>query len=188
MEKRIREVFEEDIALYQKALAGDVPSAVQSATDLILVSLKAGGKLLIAGNGGSAADAQHFAAELVGKYLKERPAISAIALTTDTSILTAWSNDFSFDSVFARQIQAHGKKGDVFFGISTSGNSKNIIEAVAKAKKHGLKTVLLLGGTGGQMKGTGDVEILVPSATTPRIQEVHTSIIHIISELVEAGI
>lgn len=147
---------------------------------------KAGGKVLIAGNGGSAADSQHFAGELVGYFKNhERRGYPVIALSTDTSILTAWSNDHSFEDVFARQIGAHGKKGDVFIGLSTSGNSKNILAAFAKAKELGLTTVAWLGGAGGKMKGTTDIELIVPSANTPRIQEIHTLLLHSIAEEIE---
>jgi len=145
----------------------------------------AGGKILIAGNGGSAADAQHFAAEIVGRYKKERKGYPAIALTTDSSILTAWSNDYSFDSLFSRQIEALGNIGDVFFGISTSGNSKNIIEGVKKARKLGIKTICLLGKDGGTVKGLADISLVIPSDDTARIQETHIMCIHIMCEEIE---
>lgn len=144
-----------------------------------------GNKILIAGNGGSAADAQHFAAEIVGRYKKERKGYPAIALTTDTSIITALANDYSFDLIFARQIESLGKKGDVFFGISTSGNSKNVIEGMKKAKVLGLTTICLLGKDGGVLKDLADISIIVPSDNTPRIQEAHIMLIHIICEEVE---
>jgi len=158
---------------------------VEKAVVVIREAFAADGQLLIAGNGGSAADAQHFAAEFVCRFKKERRALPAIALTTDTSVLTAWSNDYSFDSVFARQVEAYGRKGDVFVGITTSGNSKNIIAALTAAKKQGMKTVVFSGGTGGAMKGMAEIEIVVPSTNTPRIQEVHTLVLHSISEEVE---
>jgi D-sedoheptulose 7-phosphate isomerase len=148
-------------------------------------TLSSGHKILIAGNGGSAADAQHFAAELVGRYKLERKGYPAIALTTDSSIITAWSNDFAFDSVFSRQLEALGRPGDLFFGISTSGNSLNIIQAVKVAKKLGLKVVCLLGNKGGQLKDLADISMVVPSSNTPRIQEVHILMIHIICEEAE---
>jgi len=144
-----------------------------------------GNKILIAGNGGSAADAQHFAAEIVGRYKKERKGYPAIALTTDTSIITALANDYNFDLIFARQVEALAKKGDIFFGISTSGNSKNIIEGVKKAKELGVTTVCLLGKGGGKLKDLADFSIIVPSNNTPRIQESHIMLIHIICEEVE---
>ena len=146
---------------------------------------RGGYKLLIAGNGGSAADAQHFAGEIVGRYKKERKGFPAIALTTDSSVLTSWSNDYSFDTVFSRQIEALAKKGDIFFGISTSGNSKNVIEGVKKAKEIGITTICLLGKDGGKLKDLADLSIVVPSDNTPRIQECHIMLIHIICEEVE---
>lgn len=142
--------------------------------------------MLIAGNGGSAAQAQHFAAEFVGKYDKlERHAHSALALSVDTSVLTAWSNDYHFNLVFSRQVEAHGRNGDVFVGISTSGNSQNIIEALAAAKKRGLTTIALLGKSGGKAKGLADIEFIVPSESTARIQEVHNILIHALTDEVE---
>ena len=158
---------------------------IAKAIDCINESYKNKGKLLIAGNGGSAADSQHFAAELVSKYKLERRGYPAIALSVNTSVLTAYSNDYDYTGVFARQVEALGAAGDVFVGLSTSGNSKNIIAAAEKAKSMGIKTILLLGGSGGKLKGTGDIEIIVPSSNTPRIQENHIFIIHIISEEVE---
>jgi len=144
-----------------------------------------GSKLLIAGNGGSAADSQHFAAEIVGRYKKERRGYPAIALTTDTSILTAWGNDYDFESVFSRQIESLGQQGDIFLGISTSGNSKNVILAVKKAKEMGMITIGLLGNNGGNLKDLVDMSIIVPSTNTARIQEVHITIIHILCEEIE---
>jgi len=143
------------------------------------------GKILIFGNGGSAADAQHLAAELVNRFKKERAPLPAIALTTDTSILTAISNDYDFSEVFSKQILALGKKGDMALGISTSGKSPNVIEALKVAKKLGLYTVGLSGGDGGFMKDFCDYLILVPSRETPRIQEGHLLFLHIFSELLE---
>lgn len=148
-------------------------------------TINRGNKVLICGNGGSAADAQHFAAELVGRYLKERDAISAIALTTDSSILTAIANDYGFVHIFRRQIEALGKDGDLLFAISTSGNSGNVINAIETAKRIGLKVITLLGKDGGKIKGSGDTEIIIPYKKTPRIQELHITIIHILCELLE---
>jgi len=143
------------------------------------------GKILIFGNGGSAADAQHLAAELVNRFKKERAPMPAIALTTDTSILTAIANDYNFSEVFSKQILALGKKGDIALGISTSGKSPNVIEALKVAKKLGLYTVGLSGGDGGLMRDFCDYLILVPSRETPRIQEGHLLFLHIFSELLE---
>ena len=143
------------------------------------------GKILIFGNGGSAADAQHLAAELVNRFKKERAPMPAIALTTDTSILTAIANDYDFSEVFSKQILALGKRGDIALGISTSGKSSNVIEALKVAKKLGLYTIGLSGGDGGLMKDFCDYLILVPSRETPRIQEGHLLFLHIFSELLE---
>uniref|UniRef100_A0A7C4NSZ7 Phosphoheptose isomerase n=1 Tax=Thermodesulfobacterium geofontis TaxID=1295609 RepID=A0A7C4NSZ7_9BACT len=143
------------------------------------------GKILIFGNGGSAADAQHLAAELVNRFKKERAPLPAIALTTDTSILTAIANDYDFSQIFSKQILALGKKGDIALGISTSGKSSNVISALKVAKEIGLYTVGLSGGDGGLMKDVCDYLILVPSFETPRIQEGHLLFLHIFSELLE---
>lgn len=140
--------------------------------------LQKGGKILIAGNGGSAAEAQHFAAELIGRYKTERRGYPAIALTTDTSILTAVGNDYSFNDIFSRQVAALGGPKDIFFGLSTSGNSPNIRSAVAAARAAGMKTIALLGKDGGALKEEVDSAIVVPSSDTPRIQEIHLHIIH----------
>ena len=137
------------------------------------------------GNGGSAADAQHMAAELVGKYMKERRALPAIALTTNTSILTAIGNDYGFDRVFSRQVEALAGKGDVVIGISTSGNSPNVIEALRAAKKQGAFTAVLVGAKPCELDKIADIAIKAPSESTPRIQEMHSLLIHIICEMVE---
>ncbi|MBU1165992.1 D-sedoheptulose 7-phosphate isomerase, partial [Candidatus Micrarchaeota archaeon] len=144
--------------------------------------------LLICGNGGSAADAQHFAAELVGRYKKERKALPAIALTTDTSVITAISNDYGFEHVFSRQVEALSAGGDVLFLISTSGNSPNLLEAAKKAKTLGIKIIGLLGKGGGKLKSMCDHAIVIPSDNTPRIQEMHVLVIHMICESVENNI
>jgi len=148
-------------------------------------ALGAGNKLLVMGNGGSAADAQHFAAEIIGRFKLERAALPAIALTTDSSILTAIGNDYGFDSVFSRQVEGLGRAGDVVFGISTSGNSPNVIAALAKARALGCKTVALTGRDGGTLKTVADISLIVPSHDTPRIQEGHVTIIHILCDLLE---
>ena len=158
---------------------------IEESANLIISSLKKGNKVLIAGNGGSAADAQHFAAELVGRFRLERKALPCIALTTDTSIITAWANDYNFETLFERQIEALGKEGDMFIGISTSGNSQNIIKAIKKSKELGLNTIALLGKEGGKTKGLADMELIIPSDNTPRIQESQIMILHIICELIE---
>lgn len=148
-------------------------------------AMRAGGKLLVAGNGGSAADAQHLVAEFVARLTVDRPALRAVALTTDSSILTAISNDWSFEQIFSRQVEALAQPGDVFFGISTSGNSKNIVRALHQAKKQGLHTIGFSGNGGGQMKELCDYNIIIPSSTTMNIQESHLALEHIFCMLVE---
>jgi len=161
---------------------------IAQAANIIHKSLRSGGKILLFGNGGSAADAQHIAAEFVNRYLKERRALPAIALTTDSSILTSIGNDSSFDNIFLRQIEALGKKGDVAWGISTSAKSPNIIRALEFAKSKGLKTVGFTGGDAGKINKVVDCCISVPSTSTPRVQELHITVAHIICELVEDAI
>ncbi len=153
---------------------------------LCQTALQNGNKILIAGNGGSAADAQHIAAELVGRFMAERRGLPAIALTTDTSILTSVGNDYGFNSIFARQIQAFAKPDDIFIAISTSGNSSNIIEAAIEATKCGSKVIGLLGKSGGEMKDLVDLPIIIDSDNTARIQEMHILIGHILCEYIDA--
>lgn len=182
----IKEYIEEGIALKETILRDEtLLSAVEKSIGLLHTCLANRNKILIAGNGGSAAQGQHFAAELMGRFKKERKAYPALALTTDTSFLTAWSNDTNFETIFSRQIEGLGKPGDVFFGISTSGNSKNIIEGIDAAKKIGMKTICLLGRDGGKTKGLADIELIIPSNNTPRIQEIHIMLIHSICEELE---
>jgi len=152
---------------------------------LVSHTFEAGNKLFFFGNGGSAADAQHLAAEFVNRYVMDRPPLPAIALTTDTSILTSVSNDLAFDEIFAKQLRALGKEGDVAIGISTSGNSPNIIKAFEVAKEIGMKRVALTGNNGGVISKMADFSLVVPSTSTPRIQEVHILIGHILCEMVE---
>jgi D-sedoheptulose 7-phosphate isomerase len=147
--------------------------------------VRRGGKLLLFGNGGSAADAQHIAAELIIRYKADRAAISAIALTTDTSALTACGNDLGFDALFERQIEGLGREGDVAVGISTSGNSANVLRGLSQARAMGLPTVGLTGGTGGQMHGLCDALIVVPSSVTARIQEMHITVGHVLCKALE---
>ncbi len=177
---KIEESIEVKEALHQSQAAN-----IEKAAKLIIASLRGGGKILIFGNGGSAADSQHMAAELVGRFKKERAAMAAIALTTNTSTLTALANDYGYDATFSRQIEALGKEDDVAIGLSTSGNSKNVIAALNKAKSLKIKTIGLTGASGGAMKDICDVMITVGSKNTPRIQESHIMIIHILCELIE---
>ena len=145
-------------------------------------------KTILAGNGGSAADAQHIAAEMVGRYAFDRPSLPSLALTTDTSALTAIGNDYGYDQVFSRQLEGMGQDGDIFIGISTSGNSVNIIKAFETAKKKNIKTVALVGRDGGEMAKIADIALVVPSQSTPRIQESHILIGHIICDIIEKEI
>jgi D-sedoheptulose 7-phosphate isomerase len=152
----------------------------------MLSSLRAGGTVFWCGNGGSAADSQHFAAELVGRYKRERSAIASVALTTDTSILTAIGNDYSYEEIFARQVEAVVRRGDVLIGISTSGNSQNVIRAVQTARNRGAITIGMLGRDGGSLRHYCENTIVVPHTETARIQEMHLMIGHILCDLVEA--
>lgn len=164
---------------------GSLDAAVQAAGRVVAESLAAGGKLLSCGNGGSAADAQHVASELTGRFLKDRPPLAAIALSTDSSALTCIGNDYSFDEVFARPLRALGRPGDVLLAISTSGQSPNVLRAVQAAREMQVRVVGLLGRDGGAIAPLSDVAIVVPSPTTARIQEAHILIIHTLCGLVE---
>ena len=159
--------------------------SIERAARRICKSLRAGGKLLIFGNGGSAADAQHMAAELVGRFLRERAGLPAIALTTDTSVLTSLGNDYGFEQVFARQLRALGRAADVAIGISTSGNSRNVLEGLKTAREIGLSTIVLSGGSGGEAARVADVSLIAPSTIVWQIQECHTALIHLICGAVE---
>jgi len=167
---------------------GKLISTAEQAASVCIAAVRRDNKILFAGNGGSAADAQHLAAELVGKLGYNRPAMSAISLTTDTSVLTAIGNDFGFDNVFARQVDAHGRAGDVFFGISTSGQSKNLLAALLACRERGIITIGMTGATGGEMLRLCDYCLCVPSDDTQKIQEAHIVVGHILCGLVEQGI
>ncbi|MCU1386350.1 MAG: phosphoheptose isomerase [Acidobacteria bacterium] len=161
---------------------------VVDAAAVIVATLRSGGKLLLFGNGGSAADAQHVAAEFVGRFQRERAALAAIALTTDSSVLTSIANDYAFERVFARQIEALGRAGDVAFGISTSGTSPNVVAALDTARALGLGTIALTGGDGGAVGRAAAVHVNVPSSATPRVQEVHRTLLHVICDIVESDL
>ena len=165
---------------------GAYPASVSRAADLVTEMFASGGKLLVFGNGGSSADAQHFTAEFVGRFVAERRALPALALTTNQALLTAWSNDYSFDDIFARQIEALGAPGDVAFGISTSGKSANVLKGLERARARGLRTIGLTGAGGGAMTSLCDVLLAVPLTTTARIQEVHLVTYHAICAAVES--
>ncbi len=184
MKERIQEIFNESITVKQLTLK-DNSDAIEKAALEIIAALKHGGKILFFGNGGSAADSQHIAAEFIGRFQKERRSLAAIALTTDSSILTALGNDYGFEVVFSRQIEGIGKKGDIAFGISTSGNSRNVIEGMKQAKKMGLTVIALTGNGGGKMAPLADINLIVPSNSTARIQESQMVLYHTVCELVE---
>ena len=184
---RIQQIARQSIKA-KKAFFDSHAEAVAKAADLIINSARTGGKVLIFGNGGSAADAQHIAAELVNRLNYDRPPIAAIALTTDTSILTSVGNDSSFDGLFERQLRALGRPGDIALAISTSGNSPNVLRAVAAASEMNLKTIALAGRDGGKLASAVDVALVVDADSTQRIQETHITIGHILCELVEEAL
>jgi len=160
-------------------------SIIEAAADIITESYKKGGKLLLCGNGGSAGDAQHIAGEMVARFRLERNALSAIAFNTNSSVVTAIGNDYEYNYIFERQVEAFGREGDVLISISTSGNSESVVRAINKAKEMNIKTVSLLGKDGGPCKGISDYAIVIPSHDTPRIQESHIMVGHIICDIVE---
>jgi len=177
-----------DAARLHERAAEESVDAVVAVADTLLAAFGSGGKALIFGNGGSAADAQHFACELVGRFLRDRRALPAMALTADTAALTAIANDYGFERIFVRQIEAHGRPGDVAVGISTSGASANVLAGLQYAKSRGLKTVAFTGGSGGPIGAAVDVHVNVPHDLTPRVQEVHRTLIHAVCDLVERQI
>lgn len=181
---RVRRSFEASAAVKLATLdaCGDT---IALAAELLIETLRGRGQVLAFGNGGSASDAQHFATELAGRFDRDRPALPALALTANSSDLTAIGNDYGFDQVFGRLIQAHGRPGDLAVGISTSGNSPNVLEAVSEARARGLRSVALIGKGGGKLAGMVDVPIVVPSDVTARIQEAHITILHVLCELVD---
>lgn len=178
--------LDEQVSLLRRLESVDL--AVAQAGEVLARSLMDGGKVMFCGNGGSAADSQHLAAELTGRFIKDRRPISAIALSTDTSVLTCVGNDYSFDEVFARQVQGLGRKGDVLVAISTSGNSRNVIRAAEEAKAIGVSVIGLLGHNGGILKELCDLAIIVPSQVTARIQESHILIGHTLCGLIEEAL
>jgi D-sedoheptulose 7-phosphate isomerase len=182
------EVFEQALAGTIRAhhlVLGQGPQVVLAVVETIERAWNAGGKLVAFGNGGSAADAQHLAAELVGRFARDRRPLAALALSADTSVLTAIANDTSYNRVFARQIEALGRRGDVAFAISTSGTSRNVVAGLESARQLGLTTVALTGRDGGTVARLADVHVNVPETSTARVQEVHRTLLHIICELLE---
>jgi len=185
MQEILKNNILESIKTKEEVIKQNLPE-LEKAAQLMISALKDGKKLLICGNGGSAADSQHFAGELVMTYEKERPGIPAIALTTNSSKLTAWANDFGYESVFARKVQALGNEGDVLVGITTSGNSPNVLRAFEEAKRKGIKTICLNGKNGGKANELGlDANIVIPAARTSRVQEAHITVIHAWCELID---
>jgi D-sedoheptulose 7-phosphate isomerase len=180
LRQRASQHFLDSIAVKQEA-EKVLPESVAQGVVAMVDCLRSGGKVMACGNGGSAADAQHFAAELIGRFERERQELAAIALTTDTSILTAVGNDYGYDEVFSKQVRGLGKKGDILLGISTSGNSKNVINAIEVAKKIGIKIIALTGNGGGTIASlldVNDIHLCAPSTRTARIQETHLVLLH----------
>jgi D-sedoheptulose 7-phosphate isomerase len=184
MDKLIQKRFKESAEVKARFLKENLPKLLES-IKLVSHAFEAGNKLFFFGNGGSAADAQHIVAEFVNRYIMDRPPLPAIALTTDTSVLTSVSNDMAFIDIFSRQIKALGKEGDVAVGISTSGNSANVIKAFEVAKEMGMKTLAFTGNDGGILAKLADIALIVSSNSTPRIQETHILIGHLLCEMVE---
>jgi len=185
-QSKINNSIEESIDVKRKVLQ-ELPGKIEQIGLMLANSIKNGGKIMFCGNGGSAADSQHLAAELVVRLRStfQRPAIPALALTVDTSILTAGGNDFGFDYIFSRQIEAFGNQGDVLIAISTSGNSENIVQAIIEAKKKNIKVIGMLGGNGGKIKELCDEVLIISSTTTARIQESHIMVGHLLCEIIE---
>ena len=183
-QRLLDEAFTDTIDAHARVQRESAP-AILAAADALVAALHAGRKVLVCGNGGSAADSQHFVAELVGRFTRERRAWPALALTTDTSILTAISNDYGFERVFARQVEAHGQPGDVLIGISTSGGSPDVLAAVETARARGLATIGLTGRDGGALGRAVNIHLNVPSPSTARTQEVHGTLLHVLCDIVE---
>jgi D-sedoheptulose 7-phosphate isomerase len=175
----------EESCSVKRSFSAELLENIWRLSEKTIAAYRNGKKVLLMGNGGSAADAQHLVAELVGRYLVERPALAAVALTTNTSCLTAIGNDYSYDEVFSRQIEAIGRKGDIAVGISTSGNSQNVIRAIRAARERSLITVGMTGGNGGKLREETDYCLCVPSSQTPRIQEAHILLGHIVCEIID---
>jgi D-sedoheptulose 7-phosphate isomerase len=187
MRDKIKELLLESIQVKEDLLHTQIDNIIGIA-ELVIEAMKKGGKVILFGNGGSASDSQHIAAELVGRFRKDRNALAAIALTTNTSILTSLANDYGYEIVFARQVEALGQKNDIAIGISTSGKAKNVTAAIKQAQKMGLKTVALTGSDGEELARLADRSLMVPSKVTARIQEAHITVGHIICEMVEQAL
>jgi len=186
MKASIIDLLQESVAVKQQYLNDSAEiEKLEQLAQLCISALQQGNKILLAGNGGSASDAQHIAAELVGRFETQRPGLAAYALNTNASSMTAIANDFSYDHIFARQLQALGRKGDVFLGFSTSGNSPNVVNAIEQARSMGVSAIGLTGAGGGKMAQLCDICLMVPSQRTARVQEVHICIGHILCGLIE---
>lgn len=183
-EDQLRRAVDDSLGLKRRFFEANAPLILEAGRR-IAASLRAGGRLLCFGNGGSAADAQHMAAELVGRFQRERIGLAALALTTDPSIVTALANDYGFERVFARQVEAHGRSGDVALGITTSGRSPNVLAALREARGRGLLTIGLTGRGGGEVRQAADLVIDVAHQSTQRIQEVHAMVVHLLCEIIE---
>jgi D-sedoheptulose 7-phosphate isomerase len=183
----IKDIIKESIRV-KEAVLTKLPKDIKTAAMMISASIKKGGKVILFGNGGSAADAQHIAAEFVGRFKLERQGLASIALTTNTSIITSIANDYGYEEIFSRQLEGLGCNNDIVIGISTSGNARNVIAGLLEAKRMGIKTIALTGSGGGEMAAISNCAIIVPSDNTPRVQEAHIVIGHIICELVEKNL
>jgi D-sedoheptulose 7-phosphate isomerase len=184
MQDEIIKIFDES-ARVKTVFARENAAAITAVVKLIATAIRSGNKVILFGNGGSATDASHIAAEFVNRFLIERPPLAAVALNTDPAVLTSIGNDYGYDQIFSKQLAALGKEGDVVIGISTSGNSPNVIKALDVARARKMKTVVLTGGTGGKLAGTADYTFTVPSRHTPHIQETHITLGHIICQMVD---
>lgn len=187
MQQFVSRQLQDHLALFHK-IEVELSAPIVQLAERLIETLKIGNKLLIMGNGGSAADAQHFAGEIVSRFRMERPGLPAIALSTDTSIITAIGNDYGFERIFSRQVEALAAPGDAVIGISTSGNSPNVLLALETARQAGCTTIGLLGKDGGSIKAACDMPLIMPSNDTPRVQEGHITVIHILCDLIEQGL
>lgn len=187
MHQFVSRQLQDHLSLFQK-IETELSAPITLLAERLIETFRIGNKLLVMGNGGSAADAQHFAAEIVSRFRMERPGLPAIALSTDTSIITAIGNDYGFERIFSRQIEALAVPGDAVIGISTSGNSPNVQRALEVARQAGCTTIGLLGKDGGSIKTVCDITLIIPSNDTPRVQEGHITVIHILCDLIEQGL
>jgi D-sedoheptulose 7-phosphate isomerase len=184
MREKIKDALLESIQVKEELLRSGI-NQIKEITEAVIKALKNGGKVIFFGNGGSASDSQHLAAELVGRFKRDRLALAGIALTTNTSVLTALANDYGYEIIFAKQIEALAQKNDIAIGISTSGKAKNVALGLRQAKKMGLVTVALTGGDGGEIAKLADISLVIPSSVTARIQEAHINVGHIVCDIVE---